>query len=158
MSAAAKRRVDRATSKLTGKRCPIENTDESNAVEYVHCLLRLTKNQLVGLPHHGLMPTLINLLFQLDSLEFAWNISRFTLNVDTRANVIRRTFFRDSVFTSALVSSNFHKLSDSNHWLLPENSIINIYNNARRKKQEFRDIDVRTVLYFISWYIAYLTM
>ena len=55
MSAAAKRRVDRATSKLTGKRCLIENTDESNAVEYVHCLPRLTKNGLVRLPPWGLL-------------------------------------------------------------------------------------------------------
>jgi hypothetical protein len=55
MSAAAKRRVDHATSKLTGKRCLIENTDESNAVEYVHCLPRLTKGGLVSLPPLGLL-------------------------------------------------------------------------------------------------------
>lgn len=30
---------------------------------------------------------------QLDSLEFAWNMPRFTLNVDIRYNVIRRTPF-----------------------------------------------------------------
>jgi len=44
MSAAAKRRVDRATSNLAGTRCLIENTDESNAVEYAHCLPRSTKS------------------------------------------------------------------------------------------------------------------
>jgi len=53
MSKAAERRVDRATcsnSELIGKRCLIENTDESNIVEYVHCLPRSTKGALVSLP------------------------------------------------------------------------------------------------------------
>ena len=40
--------------------------------------------------------------------------------------------------------------------LLPETSIINAYHNARNKK--FRIIDVRTMLYFICWYIPYLTL
>ena len=53
MSAAAKRRVDRATENLSGKRCLIENTDESNAVEYAHCLPRSTKHPLVSLPSRG---------------------------------------------------------------------------------------------------------
>ena len=98
MSAAAKRWVDHATSKLTGKHCLIENTDESNAVEYAHCLPRSTKNKLVSLPHRGRTRlAVINLLFQLDSLEIAWDMPRFTLNVDTRANVIRRTFLRATV-------------------------------------------------------------
>jgi hypothetical protein len=99
MSAAAKRRVDRATENLSGKRCLIENTDESNAVEYAHCLPRSTKHGLVSLPRWGLTRlAVINLLSQLDSLEFAWNMPRFTLNVDARTNVIRRTFFAPSVF------------------------------------------------------------
>jgi len=89
----------------------------------------------------------IYLLFQLDSLEFSWNMPRFTLNVDTRANVIRRTFSHWRIFltlTSASVSSKFHKLYDSNRWLLvPETSIINIYNNAIKKKQKFPIINVR---------------
>ena len=98
MSPAAKRRVDHATSKLTGKRCLIENTDESNAVEYAHCLPRSTKNKLVSLPRRGLTRlAVIDLLFQLDSLEIAWDMPRFTLNIDTRANVIRRTFLRATV-------------------------------------------------------------
>ena len=101
-----------------------------------------------------------DLLFQLDSLEFAWNMPRFTLNIDTRANVIRRTFYPNLkciflTLTSASVSSKFHKLFDSNRWLLlPETSIIKTYYNAKNKK--FPDIDVRTVLYFISCY--YLTL
>jgi len=48
MSVAAKRRVDSATLKLTRKCCLIENTDESNAMEYVHCFPRSTKNGLVS--------------------------------------------------------------------------------------------------------------
>jgi hypothetical protein len=92
MSAAAKRRVDRATENLSGTCCLIENTDESNAVEYAHCLPRSTKNGLVSLPPRGLTRSaVINLLSQLDSLEYTWKMRRFTLNVDTRANVIRRT-------------------------------------------------------------------
>ena len=30
---------------------------------------------------------------QLDSLEFAWNMPRFMLNLDSRYNVIRRQLF-----------------------------------------------------------------
>ena len=58
LSKAAERRVDRATcsnSELIGKRCLIENTDESNIVEYVHCLPRSTKGALVSLPFFSLM-------------------------------------------------------------------------------------------------------
>ena len=93
-----------------------------------------------------------NLLFQLDSLEFAWNMPRFTLNVDTRANVIRRTFFPNLkciflTLTLALVSSKFHRLFDLNHWLLvPEASIINAYYDARNKRRNFPIIEVRTTL------------
>ena len=50
MTPAAKRRVDRATCSnpgLSGKHCLIENTDDSNDVEYVHCLSRLTNERLV---------------------------------------------------------------------------------------------------------------
>ena len=54
MSVAAKRRVDHATENLTGKRCLIEGTDESNAVEYAHCLPRATKPPRVSLPPRGL--------------------------------------------------------------------------------------------------------
>ena len=53
MSAAAKRRVDRATENLSGKRCLIENTDEFNTVEYAHCLPRSTKQPLVSHPSRG---------------------------------------------------------------------------------------------------------
>lgn len=55
MSAAAKRRVDRATENLSGKRCLIENTDESNTVEYAHCLPRSTKQPLVSHPSRGVL-------------------------------------------------------------------------------------------------------
>lgn len=78
----------------------IENTDESNAVEYAHCLPRSTKSKL------------------LDSLEFSWNMTRFTLNVDTRINIIR-------------LNSKLHRLFDSGDWLLlPETSIIDRYHEA----------------------------
>jgi len=111
---------------------------------------------VVSLAHRGLVT--IELLFQLDSIGFAWNMPRFTLNVDTRANVIRSTIFR-IFFTliSVLVSSKFHKLLDSSPWLLlPDTSIINAYQNAINKK--FPIIDVRTMLYIICWYIPYLTL
>ena len=55
MTDAAKRRVDYATEKLTAKRCLIENTNESNHVDYSHCLPRSTKPYLVSLPHCQLM-------------------------------------------------------------------------------------------------------
>jgi len=111
---------------------------------------------VVSLARRGLVT--IKLLFQLDSIGFAWNMPRFTLNADTRANVIRRTIFR-IFFTliSVLVSSKFHKLLDSSPWLLlPDTSIINAYQNAINKK--FPIIDVRTMLYIICWYIPYLTL
>ena len=47
LSNAAKRRVDRATQEFTGKRCIIENTGESNMVDYAHCLPLCTKDALV---------------------------------------------------------------------------------------------------------------
>jgi hypothetical protein len=56
MTDAAKRRVDHATENLTAKRCLIENTNESNHVDYSHCLPRSTKPYLVSLPHYRLMP------------------------------------------------------------------------------------------------------
>ena len=48
MTDAAKRRVDRATENLTSKRCLIENTHESNHVDYSHCLPRSTKPHLMS--------------------------------------------------------------------------------------------------------------
>lgn len=54
MSAGAKRRVDGTASKLSRKRCLIENTDEPNAVE---CLSRSTKTELVSLPCRDLAPS-----------------------------------------------------------------------------------------------------
>jgi len=58
ISQVGKRRVDRATCsnpELIGKRCLVENTDESNIVEYVHCLPRSTKGGLVSLPYFNVM-------------------------------------------------------------------------------------------------------
>jgi hypothetical protein len=63
MTDAAKRRVDHATENLTAKRCLIENTNESNHVDYSHCLPRSTKPYLVSLPRCQLMP--VNNLFCL---------------------------------------------------------------------------------------------
>jgi hypothetical protein len=45
---ASKRRVQKTTAELTGNRCLIENTDEANAVGYVHCLARDASSDLVG--------------------------------------------------------------------------------------------------------------
>jgi len=77
---------------------------------------------------------------------------RFTLNVDTRANVIRRTHLPSIYFHGPyhlLVSSKLHKLFDSSHWLLlPETSIIDVYYNDRF---EFPIIDVCAALRFISY-------
>ena len=44
----ARKRVNKATAELTGTRCLIENTHESNAVEYVQCLARDSPNELVS--------------------------------------------------------------------------------------------------------------
>jgi hypothetical protein len=121
---------------------------------------RKTDWSVLSLPRRGLV--IIKLLFQFDGLEFVWNMPRFTLNVDTRANAIYppHDFPSQCIFftlASVLVSSKFHKLFDSSRWLLlPETSIINAYHNARNKK--FHIIDVRTMLYFICSYIPYLTL
>ena len=48
MSDAAKTRVDDATKNLTDKRCLIEDTDESNHVEYAHCLPRSTNGPMAS--------------------------------------------------------------------------------------------------------------
>ena len=49
MSDAAKRRVDKVTvNGVTVKRCPIENTSESNHLDYAHCLRRATKGPLAS--------------------------------------------------------------------------------------------------------------
>ncbi|KIM36096.1 hypothetical protein M413DRAFT_322138 [Hebeloma cylindrosporum] len=79
---------------------------------------------------------------QLDSLEFAWNMPRFTLHVDARYNVIRRTPYRLCLplrFTYVhVVSSKFRTLFDSGRWLLlPETSIIDIYRDVITKGQKF---------------------
>ena len=50
MSPAAKRRVDRATCsnpELSRKHCLVENTGNSNDIEYFHCLPRLTDERFV---------------------------------------------------------------------------------------------------------------
>ena len=47
MSEAAKKRVD----KVTKKRCLIENTAESNHLDYAHCLPRSTKGTLASSSH-----------------------------------------------------------------------------------------------------------
>ncbi|GLB35617.1 hypothetical protein LshimejAT787_0211820 [Lyophyllum shimeji] len=70
----AKRRVDKITcgkSALSGTRCVIENTDESNAVEYAHLLPRSASDDM------------------LDRLEYAWNLKHGSLNVNTRFNILR---------------------------------------------------------------------
>ena len=49
MSDAAKRRVDKVTvNGVTVKRCLIENTSESNHLDYAHCLRRSTKGPLAS--------------------------------------------------------------------------------------------------------------
>jgi len=50
MSDAAKRRVDHVAAELTAKRCLMENTTESNHVDYAHCLRRSAKGPLASLP------------------------------------------------------------------------------------------------------------
>ncbi|KAF8805711.1 hypothetical protein BYT27DRAFT_7257992 [Phlegmacium glaucopus] len=74
MSEAAKKHVDKAS----WKHCLIENTAESNHIDYAHCLRRSTKGRL------------------LDKLKFAWNMERFTLNVDTRYNIFCCMFLLQS--------------------------------------------------------------
>ena len=58
MTPAAKRRVDRtlcAHPELSGKHCLIENTDDSNDVEHVHCVPRSTNDRLVSFLYWNLM-------------------------------------------------------------------------------------------------------
>ncbi|KAH9058353.1 hypothetical protein EDB87DRAFT_1626195 [Lactarius vividus] len=99
MKKPAKKRVD----KVTPKRCLI--TNGSKHLDYAHCLPRSTKGRL------------------LDRLEFAWNMERFTLNVDTRYNILR-------------LSATFHRAFDANDWLLlPETRIIDAYYNARNTRK-----------------------
>ena len=45
MTPAAKRRVDKVA---LSKRCLLENTDESNHLEYAHCLRRSTDDDIVS--------------------------------------------------------------------------------------------------------------
>ena len=45
MSMAAKQRINSATSKRTGKRCLIENTDESNSVVYARCFSKVDEKR-----------------------------------------------------------------------------------------------------------------
>jgi hypothetical protein len=59
---ATKRRVKKATAGLTGNRCLIENTDEANAVDYVHCLARDESTDLVSI-----------VVSWLIALPFQWN-------------------------------------------------------------------------------------
>lgn len=109
MSAAAKPRLDSVTLELSGKRCLIENTDESNAAEYA----------IVGN---------VDEERRLDRLEFAWNMQRFTLNVDTPLIVIR-------------------------HWkrwvLLPQTSVINIYRHYNTIGKRFPAIDQKIFKYTV---------
>ncbi|KAI9440066.1 hypothetical protein H4582DRAFT_1944801 [Lactarius indigo] len=99
MTKPAKKRVD----KVTPKRCLI--TNGSKHLDYAHCLPRSTNGGL------------------LDRLEFAWNMERFTLNVDTRYNIIR-------------LSPTLHRAFDANDWLLlPETRIIDAYYEARNTRK-----------------------
>ncbi|KAH8976874.1 hypothetical protein EDB86DRAFT_3013841 [Lactarius hatsudake] len=110
MTKPAKKRVD----KVTPKRCLI--TYGSKYLDYTHCLPRSTKEPL------------------LDRLEFAWNMERFTLNVDTRYNIIR-------------LSSTLHRAFDADDWLLlPETRIIDAYYNARNTRG-LPDIDAEVYKY-----------
>ncbi|GLB35619.1 hypothetical protein LshimejAT787_0211840 [Lyophyllum shimeji] len=97
---------------LSGKRCLIENTDECNDVQHFYCLSRATPKRI------------------LDKLEYAWNMKRYTLNLDSRYNI----FF---------LSSKFRSLYDKQRWLLfPETRIIDEYHAAKDKGREnFPKID-----------------
>ncbi|KAH9013257.1 hypothetical protein EDB84DRAFT_1680484 [Lactarius hengduanensis] len=107
----AKKRVD----KVTPKRCLI--TYGSKYLDNAHCLPRSTKEPL------------------LDRLEFAWNMERFTLNVDTRYK---------------------HHPSESPHcighsmrmigYFSPETRIIDAYYNARNTRG-LPDIDAKVYKY-----------
>ena len=73
MSEAAKKRVD----KVTVKRCLIENTPESNHLDYSHCLRRSTRGDLASSSQSVVSLTTNNnpLRFSLtsSSLPGAWN-------------------------------------------------------------------------------------
>ncbi|KAH8980750.1 hypothetical protein EDB86DRAFT_510285 [Lactarius hatsudake] len=110
MSEASKRRINRAI----GDHCLIENS--SHILEHVHCLKRSTEDHL------------------LDSIEFAWNMKPFTLNVDTRYNVLR-------------LCPDFRKLFVMNLWLfLPETDIIDAYYNAINTRK-LPNIDAKVYQY-----------
>jgi len=54
----------------------------------------------------------------LDSLEWAWDMGRYTLNLDTRYNL----FYADN---------SIHFLFDQHQWLLlPEQKVIETYHKA----------------------------
>ncbi|KAH9038082.1 hypothetical protein EDB85DRAFT_1888140 [Lactarius pseudohatsudake] len=62
------------------KRCLIKNTTGSAGLDYVHCLKS----------------------HQLNMLEFAWNMEPFTLNLNTRRNIIH--FHLDEVYHYTLIA------------------------------------------------------
>ncbi|KIJ57060.1 hypothetical protein M422DRAFT_23174 [Sphaerobolus stellatus SS14] len=100
LSRNARARVD----KVAPRRCLIENTADCTIfyndeidVAYVNCLPRETSSEM------------------LDRLEYAWDMERRTLNLDTRSNIFR-------------LGLKFCILSESYHWfLLPSDDTIEKY-------------------------------
>ncbi|EDQ98213.1 uncharacterized protein LACBIDRAFT_336173 [Laccaria bicolor S238N-H82] len=84
----AKARVDTVAI----KRCLIENTDESNALEYAHVLGRRSSNKI------------------LTALEYSWGMEHETLNVDTRYNIFRQPAIIDEYHAAITQRAKFPSL------------------------------------------------
>lgn len=70
----------------------------------------------------------------LDSLEWAWDLPRNTLDLDTPDNIFQCEFlfiYYAITFSTPSVTATFHRLFDNNSWfLLPESHIVDRYYNA----------------------------
>ncbi|KAH9010576.1 hypothetical protein EDB84DRAFT_1098980 [Lactarius hengduanensis] len=117
MTAAAKARrvVKAAQVDKHEQRCLI--THGPTFLDYAHCLPRSTKES------------------ELDQLESAWNMERYTLNVDTRYNIL-------------CLAPTLHRAFDMGLWiLLPETWIIERYYDAKDDHRMFPDINAKLYQY-----------
>lgn len=84
---ATKRRVDKATKALTGTRCLVENTDEPNQVQFVHCIPPTTNPSVVSCVQplkNSFLKKISLLSWSSLSIIGIWSVERWT---STRARI-----------------------------------------------------------------------
>ncbi|EDR13614.1 uncharacterized protein LACBIDRAFT_292431 [Laccaria bicolor S238N-H82] len=126
----AKARVDT----VAAKRCLIENTDETNALEYAHLLNRGSSNKT------------------LTALEYSWGMGYMTLHVDTRYNIFRQPAIIDEYHAEITKRAEFPSLENHqppySYTLVANHLMEQVPIHVQRSTEDANDNEVNDMVDF----------